>query len=88
MPRMTKAMLEGENQRLKIRIKDEWKYAEMLKEQIKVLKEQIKVLNISPDVLKTMCITVQRVASVTENLLQSIPAVQSYARKGGDATPL
>ena len=77
MARVTKAMLTKENERLRDFSKQQSNY-------IIHLKEKIAVLNIAPQVLQTMSITVQRVASVTENLLQSIPAVERYAQKRKD----
>ena len=62
MARLTKAMLVKENTRLREALMDQSNY-------ITHLKEKVGILNVQPQVLQTMCMTVQRVAGVTENLL-------------------
>ncbi|MCK4649587.1 hypothetical protein KAT51_08690 [bacterium] len=74
MARLTKAMLVKENTRLREALMDQSNY-------IIHLKEKVAILNIQPQVLQTMCMTVQRVAGVTENLLQSIPSVERAAQR-------
>lgn len=77
MSRITKAMLEEENEMLRSTIR---KQVGLMAH----LREKVDLLQVQPNILQTMAITVQRVASVTENLLQSIPSIEQYARMKGE----
>lgn len=49
------------------------------------LKNLVKAYETPAHVLNTMAMTVQRTASMVENLLQSLPTVERMQKKGGDA---